>query len=245
MKTQYTPDWYWESYYNSMEKYLMYNLNNIPFKDLYSKYIEAGETCFEVGCYPGNNLIYFAKEFGYSVSGIDISPRVHNQVPAHLETNGVQAEELICQDFLTFEASKTYDLVFSIGFVEHFWNWEEIIVKHTELVNRGGTLIINCPNLTHLQYLLHRLLNPRVFETHFIEAMYLDRWYRILKENGMKPLYHGYYATAGFVYGAHEQTKPQLKLSRLVARLFRWINKRYFHPNPWISPYIMSISKKY
>lgn len=236
---------YWDSFYECMEKYLRYDPYNILFRDLYTKFIRPGGTCFEIGCYPGNNLLYFAKEFGYSVSGLDITPMVHSKMLGYLKANGVQPEELICQDFLTYQPSKTYDLVCSFGFIEHFRNYEEMIIKHIQMVKNGGILVITCPNLTGFQYILQLIIDRRWLPSHVISAMSLRKWRRVLEANHMRLLYHGYYKTAGFVGGPDKpRTRFQRWVSRKVERLFSELDSRISFPNPLLSPWIVSISQR-
>ncbi|MGR3173289.1 MAG: class I SAM-dependent methyltransferase [Candidatus Scalindua sp.] len=236
---------YWESLYNCLEKYLKYEPDAMLFADIFKKFIKPGGTCFEVGCYPGNNLLYFAREFGYSVSGIDITPRIYSKMQKYFEANGVKPDELICDDYLTYQSSKTYDLVCSFGFVEHFRNFEEIISRHIKMVTPGGILIITCPNLAGLQYFLHLLIDRKYLPAHVISSMSLRKWRKVLEGNNMKLLYHNYYKTAGFVRGPDvPRFLFQRRILQAVTRILDEIDKRISFPNPLLSPWLISISQR-
>ena len=228
-----------------MEANLKYDPDQILFRDLFEKYLKRGGSCFEIGCYPGNFLIYFAKVLGYNVSGLDMTPHLLEKTPAYLQKNGVTINELIHQDFMEYKPSKVYDLVCSFGFVEHFLNYEEIITKHIQMVKTGGTLIITCPSLNGLQYYLHLLIDRKCLPSHVISAMSLRKWRRILEKNHMRLLYHNYYKTAGFVRGPDEpDTRFQRWAQRKVDIIFSEIDKRISYPNFLLSPWLVSISQR-
>lgn len=237
---------FWESLYECMGSNLKYDPNQIIFKDLFEKYLKRGGSCLEIGCYPGNFLIYFSKEFDYDVSGIDIiTSQMMKETRDHLQANGVTASELLCQDFMEYKPLKLYDLVCSFGFVEHFPNYEEIIIKHISMVKPGGTLIITCPNFWGLQYLAHLLFDRECLSSHVISSMNLRKWRRILKSNNMRLIYHNYYKTAGFVRGPDT---PKTRYHRVSQRAFsnfcEMIEDNVSYPNPLLSPYMISISEK-
>src|ERR1051325_6561309 len=108
----------------------------------------AGASAIEIGCVPGNYMVYLNKEFGYRVDGIDYSEKL-DHVRANLEYNGIHNSRLFAGDFFDFVPPERYDLVFSGGFVEHFDDHELVVRKHAELAKPGGLVVIFVPNLTH------------------------------------------------------------------------------------------------
>lgn len=241
----YNKSGYWNSLHDYMNSRLKYDPNQIIFRELFEKYVKKGGTCFEVGCYPGNFLIYFAKEFGYKVSGIDMAARLLDVTPAYLQTNGVVPEEITRADFTHREHPKLYDLVCSFGFVEHFVNYEEIIVKHISLVKPGGTLVMSCPNLRNLQLLVYWLTDRETLSAHVVASMNLRKWKKILDLNGMRLLYHNYYGTAGFV-GAPKGPSSKYKkvVQELYSRFCDKVDNHFDYPNAVLSPHLLSISEK-
>ena len=79
----------------------------------------------EIGCVPGNYMVYLAQEFGYRVSGVDYSDKLP-YARENLKFNGIEAELFNC-DFFQFRPARRYDLVFSSGFVEHFDDYELVV----------------------------------------------------------------------------------------------------------------------
>src|SRR3989339_566597 len=77
-----------------------------------------GYKCLEVGAVPGTTLLFLAKEFNYSCTGIDFSPRILELNVAFLK-QGISAR-FIKDDFLKWESDDLFDFVYSNGFIEHF-----------------------------------------------------------------------------------------------------------------------------
>jgi len=93
------------------------------------------------------------------------------------------------EDFVT---SDKYDLVCSFGFVEHFRNWEEILVKHVGLIAPSGWLIVATPNFRGLvQRLLHAYLDRNNMMRHNLAAMNTRQWARIVERAGLSVKFSG------------------------------------------------------
>src|SRR5687768_6271684 len=103
------PPAYWDKMYAT--RTLQYEDEATPFKELFHQYLPRGGTCFEVGCYPGQFLIYLGKHFGYSVSGMDTTPAVDEVLPAHIAAHGVQVDRLVRGDFFTTPIEERFDIV--------------------------------------------------------------------------------------------------------------------------------------
>lgn len=233
---------YWDAAYE--EHPLAYDPEQVQFKELFDQYLKHGGTCFEVGCYPGTYLIYLGKRFDYTVGGIDATPFVLSRLPSHLAKHGVKVNTLYHGDFLGFEFDRTYDVVCSFGFIEHFLNLQEVLVKHIRLVKHYGTLVLACPNFRGIQYVLHRLLDPTNLQRHALNAMNLRGWQETLERNRMKVLYQGYYRTADFWVDTPRQGFLATLAIKHVARIAEKLDRRVNWPNPLLSPYMVSFSRK-
>ena len=104
------------------------------------------------GCAPAKRLICFAKEFGYDVYGIDYSERGVEIARENLKIAGVEGI-ILCEDIFqsSFE-EQSFDIVYSMGLIEHFESPTEIIDVHIKLLKRGGMLIITIPNFKDSLY---------------------------------------------------------------------------------------------
>jgi len=216
------------------------------FDDLFEKYLPEGGSCFEVGCYPGRILMHLGKRFGYTVSGIDLTPHVKDRLRKKILENGIELGTLIHGDFFSFHSRDVYDIVCSFGFVEHFADVEDVLVRHIRLVKPGGILVISCPNFRKLQYVLHRCLDRKNLMEHNRDAMDLGKWRDVLVRHNMKIIHHGYYGTAGF-WVEHEpgiKSIARRSLGKVLSIAMQGIDRVTDLPNPVISPYMISFSKK-
>ncbi|MEW6659496.1 MAG: methyltransferase domain-containing protein [Thermodesulfobacteriota bacterium] len=221
------------------------------FEPILEKYLPrspAGRALefLEIGCYPGRFLYYFAKEFGYRVAGVDFVAETA-EITAWLAELGVEAQ-VVAGDFFHFQPQRTYDVVASFGFVEHFPNWEDVLDRHLALLGPGGTLVIEFPNFRYGQYWLRRFLQPEVLEGHCLEVMDPGMWARALEDRGLEIIYRGYYQTFrlwGSLSGrgvARVMRKVAMEPLRFVQRIIKKFHLDY--PNRYFSPYCCIIARR-
>jgi SAM-dependent methyltransferase len=115
--------------------------------------------CLEVGVVPGRHLLDIGGAYGYRVTGVDFSPRVHDLAPI-FAGQGVEAT-FVQTDFLTWDPPERFDVVTSYGFIEHFQNFQLVVERHWRLVKPGGHLLLVIPSSTPLQWALRRLVCTR------------------------------------------------------------------------------------
>lgn len=111
-------------------------------------------TMLEVGCCPGKWMIYFHQTFGYRVSGIDYLPIGIAYTRQNLALSQVACEELIQADVVGWQTDQRYDVVFSVGFVEHFTDVELVLQSHLDLTTPGGYMLVGWPRFHGLLYRL-------------------------------------------------------------------------------------------
>jgi len=233
---------YWDNGYQNLT--LIYNEDSILFKDIFEKFLKPNGSCFEIGCYPGKYLIYLGKKFNYTVNGIDRTPFIRDRLPSFVNSEKVKIGQFFNEDFFQFHTSKTYDVVYSFGFIEHYSDLDMVIEKHINLVKPSGILILACPNFTGGQYLFHRIFDSENLNRHFVDTMSLPRWREILKRNNMEKLYDGYYKTMEFWTESYPQNKISRNVLNIIQRASNIIDCHIQIPNRWFSPYMISVSKK-
>jgi trans-aconitate methyltransferase len=104
---------------------------------------------------PGGNLLFLARQYGYRVTGVDFSPRVHDLGPA-FAAEGIDAC-FVESDFFTWNPPDRFDLVCAFGFFQHFRHFRSVIARHWDLVKPGGMLLATVPALTPFQLLVRRV----------------------------------------------------------------------------------------
>jgi 2-polyprenyl-3-methyl-5-hydroxy-6-metoxy-1,4-benzoquinol methylase len=125
-------------------------------------------TILEVGCGDSRWLPYLARELGVeSACGIDYSPVGAELARERLAASGVRGE-VHCVDMFHAGAEQVgrYDLVYSLGVVEHFEDTAAAIRAILAFVKPGGTLITEVPNMRSFHGLLSWLYQPAVLRKH-------------------------------------------------------------------------------
>jgi 2-polyprenyl-3-methyl-5-hydroxy-6-metoxy-1,4-benzoquinol methylase len=183
---------YWDEAYSDYE--LTEDESEDFIKEWIRKYLPANPngTCFEVGCFPGRFLTFIGR-MGYTLNGVDLTPRVTMEFPQWLRSRGLKTGYFYQEDFFNFATEKKFDVVCSFGFIEHFKNWEEVFVRHLLMVNDGGYVIIETPNFRGtVQRLIHYFLDRENYERHYIKSMSPSKWRKICKKHNFKIINHGF-----------------------------------------------------
>lgn len=139
-------------------------------------------TALEIGCFPGRFIEYIGRK-GYVVSGIDTYPNVL-ELNKLFRQRDLRVGIFSRTDFNDFFGR--FNLVISVGFIEHFRDWPRILMKHIECTKPGGRIIINCPNFASpLQRAMHLAVDKTNIDQHVLSAMYPALWRSFLKLVGM------------------------------------------------------------
>jgi 2-polyprenyl-3-methyl-5-hydroxy-6-metoxy-1,4-benzoquinol methylase len=137
------------------------------FSELFFASDARGANLLEIGCARSVWLPYFAKQFGFKVSGIDYSEVGCQQAGATLQREGVTGK-IICADFYSPPSSfvEQFDIVVSFGVAEHFTDTSQCIAAFAKFLKPGGRMITIIPNMTWIVGLLQRVLDKSVYDVH-------------------------------------------------------------------------------
>ena len=125
----------------------------------------ARSTVLEIGAAPGKWLSIFPQDL-YEVSGIEYSDRGMQALQANLKTLNIKPRVLIYGDFFALEPEPSYDIVMSLGFIEHFNDPLMVVKRHIEWLKPGGLLILGVPNFTGLHGFAQLVLDKRILDIH-------------------------------------------------------------------------------
>lgn len=147
--------------------------------------IKKLKNCLEIGCYPGRYLSIFGKH-GVQLNGIDYLPTTPGLAELY-KSKGYKVGSFHCLDFHKETIAESFDCVYSLGFIEHFTDWEKIFEKHLNLTKENGIVIIETPNFHGwLQRIPRIIFDHENYKRHNIESMNLDRWVEILTNNNFE-----------------------------------------------------------
>lgn len=162
---------YWEKSYDN------YRLDREVPKDCVHEWIEkvvqgiARGDCIELGAYPGRYL-RFLGQLGFTVSGVDAAAKIETDLPKVFGGEGLSLGTFVRADVLEYKPRQHYDLVCSFGFIEHFEQLSEILVRHAGYLKDEGHLLITVPNFRGLvQRTLRYWLDYKNFSQHNLRAM--------------------------------------------------------------------------
>jgi cyclopropane fatty-acyl-phospholipid synthase-like methyltransferase len=114
-------------------------------------------------------LPYFAKEFGFNVFGLDYSEIGCDYTAEILRRENVKGS-VICADFNSPPESllNRFDVVFSNGVVEHFFNTEQCLKTFSRFLKKDGLIITIVPNFKSIYGFLQKTLNKPVYDIHVV-----------------------------------------------------------------------------
>lgn len=139
------------------------------FCELFNGFDTRGKKLLEIGC--GNSvwLPYFAKTFGFEVSGIDYSQNGCEKSKLILSREEIKGE-IYCMDAFNApeQLQNKYDVVISMGVVEHFENLKNTLSAFQVYLVRDGLLISTVPNNTMLLGWLQKKINKPIYDIHYI-----------------------------------------------------------------------------
>jgi 2-polyprenyl-3-methyl-5-hydroxy-6-metoxy-1,4-benzoquinol methylase len=137
------------------------------FRQIFSTMQTEGKTLLEVGCAQSRWLPYFAREFGFSIWGLDYSEIGCQQERQLLNRAGIPGE-IVCADL--FAPPETmcgeFDVVTSFGVVEHFEDTAACIGAMAKFLKPGGMVLTFIPNQRGAIGCLQKLFNRPVYEMH-------------------------------------------------------------------------------
>lgn len=121
----------------------------------------------EVGCARSEWLPYFARRYPLAVSGIDYSEAGCDAEREMLRRENLSADVVHADLFdPPAELVGAFDVVLSLGVVEHFQDTAGCIRAVARFAKPEGMVMTTIPNLSGSIGFLQRAINPAVFEIH-------------------------------------------------------------------------------
>jgi 2-polyprenyl-3-methyl-5-hydroxy-6-metoxy-1,4-benzoquinol methylase len=132
--------------------------------------IAAGHgNLIEIGCAHSKWLPYFARCWGLQVTGLDYVAHGCEVSRQMLREAGVSGE-IIHGDMFNppQELLGRFDVVYSMGLVEHFEDTAAAVSACAAFAKPGGLIITTVPNLAGLTGTLQRVLDRQVYDKHIV-----------------------------------------------------------------------------
>jgi SAM-dependent methyltransferase len=214
------------------------NLYTTAITDALDHYLPVGRdlSALEVGGAPAQYLAYLHRRFGYHVAALDSSPIGCSLTRRNFELLGIPGEVLERDLFSEGEISRRFDVVYSLGLIEHAADPESLVAlvgAHLRFVRPGGTLAVGCPNYLGVNRLLAARFAPEKLRTHNLQLMDCRAWSAFEREFQLETLFKGY--VGGFEASLLSKGDAALAvalrvlgrvLNRKSLRLLRRLNSR-------------------
>ena len=145
--------------------------------DVFEKYLpKEALSILEIGGAPGQYLAYFYKQFGYQIHCLDYSEAGCEKTLKNFEYLNIKGQVYHADLFSGELDLPKFDIVFSMGFIEHFTDLDLVVGKHLQYLKPGGTLILGIPNFLGINKLFLKSLAPGMLSKHNLSTMDISQW---------------------------------------------------------------------
>ncbi len=198
----------WDEYLNKVElpaeiKKEGKNLFLNEILNVFDRYLSRNEklSILEIGGAPGQYLVYMARNFGYKIHALDYSAYGCERTKKNFELLGLDGAVYQRDLFSDLSDLPRFDIVYSLGFMEHFEDLEKVIEKHLELLKPGGILLIGTPNFLGVNRMMFKRLAPEILAKHNLASMDVNNWLKFENKFRLRPVFKGY--VGGFEPGIY------------------------------------------
>jgi SAM-dependent methyltransferase len=197
--------------------------------DVFDRWLpdDATLSAAEIGGAPGQYLAYVHRSLGYRVSCIDYSEIGCAKTVENFGLLGIPGHVIRADITADVGELPTFDVVYSLGLIEHFVDRRRIVENHVRLVRPGGYLVLGVPNFRGLTGWFMRVLAPETYATHEIAAMDLDGWREFERTLHLRVLWKDY--LGGFepsIFARREDMRPRTLVPYLAARALKLLLSR-------------------
>lgn len=198
MNKKLTEEIYWDDLWSGLqlpaeisrsENKLLLNIE----LDAFEKYLPRKElSMLEIGGAPGQYLAYFHRQFGYKIHCLDYSANGCEKTALNFKLLNIPGTVHQADIFLVNDGLPEFDIVFSMGFIEHFSNLDEVVGQHLKYLKPGGILMLGIPNLLGINKLFLKMLAPRMLARHNLNTMDIKCWKGFEDQFGLETIFKSY-----------------------------------------------------
>jgi SAM-dependent methyltransferase len=233
---EYTTTAYWDKEWENqkLQHFIEQRINSQVLK-IISPGLFKGAKVLEIGCVPARRLYFLQKDFQTETYGLDYSLKGLLKSIKH-------RNHLVCSDLYhpPFK-DESFDLVYSLGVIEHFDDPSKVISMHLDLVRKDGIILITVPNfywlsMTSTAYRIARKYKE-VKQTHNMKLMNINNFNKLFETFHINPLISDYYGPLVI------PSPPIIFIRRICTRINNFIDRRAFE-SKFFSPDLVFIGKK-
>ena len=165
---------HWDAVHPDLQSARMPSRLNVSFRNaarVLRPEIRAGARVLEIGFAPGKLLAWVAKGLGGEVSGVDTSRKGVGAARSLFAALGVPGDLRNEDVFDTSFPLGSFDVVYSLGVIEHFRDARPLVRRHVELARPGGVVVLTVPNYRGIYGSIQRALDAPNIDLHNLDIM--------------------------------------------------------------------------
>lgn len=219
--------------------------------NIFEKYLpKKSLSILEIGGAPGQYLAYMHKQFGYKISCLDYSEIGCRKTIENFKLLDIPVNVYQQDIFSDLTNVPKFDIVYSMGLIEHFEDVTKVIEKHLSLLKPGGLLMLGLPNFRGINGAFLKRLAPVLISQHNLKTMDIRTWTIFEQKLNLQQVFKGY--IGGFEPMTFLINEKNTFFSRILFLKARVLNK-IFHDNfkflrkynsRYFSSYIIGIYRK-
>jgi SAM-dependent methyltransferase len=164
----FTSEEFWESFWKNVTIPVQYDPdfnNDRAIGDIIMRFApgvsDFSKKAIEIGCAPGKWMLFLLGKLGYTVHGCEYIRSGVEKTRQNFEYFHVPAENyrIFQGDFFTLDLECDYDLVLSLGFIEHFKDFRLVMERHLALLKKGGLMIVGLPRFIGINWLIQMIID--------------------------------------------------------------------------------------
>ncbi len=263
MKKKLTNKYFWENYWdnkkniesnfiiNDQEVDINYWLSKLILQYRSFNNIKSYLKVLEIGGANGNFLKNIYCLGNCRIASIDFSKKGNKLLKENLEKDNIEPYKIITADVLNYSVKDKFDIVYSLGFIEHFNNPELVIKSHLKFLKKNGLLILGLPDLSNLNGILLKNLDRDFYNKHNIKIMNSKYFFNIQRKINCKLIFFKKISSyePNMISYKKNNTNSFLKILffRAVAKFLHLLKKIYFFRIfnlAFLNSYILVVLKK-
>jgi len=160
---------------------------------IFQHHLPTGDlSVVEIGGAPGQYCAYLSKYHGYHPSIIEYSEIGCEKTRENFDMLALDVIVFQRDFFSDLSDLPRFDVVMSLGFIEHFNDLDDVFRRHVSLLRKGGILVLGVPNFRGITRKVLARMAPDTLARHNLEAMDLKNWGTLETTYGLTPLFKGY-----------------------------------------------------
>lgn len=156
-------------------------------RNLITPHINQNSRVLELGCGTATLLLSLASD-GSEVVGLDISSEGLKIAQGHQHEKNIINAKLIQADCRNVPFEHEFDVVYSAGLIEHFFDDDtEIVQQHLKAAKPGGKVIMSVPYKFTLHGFHYLLTRPKVLRRFWpwSQERYFQKFYSLRELEGL------------------------------------------------------------